>query len=121
VTLPKKPRELREDLLDLRAAASRIGSQFGPAYDYAYGLRRSGNGQVKVKSSGASDPTSSSYAIGGKARGLLRRCNGQVQVALRAVEAAEEALDQIYERAGPTPGPSRPATSTWSGRLLVAT
>jgi hypothetical protein len=98
VTLPRKPRELRDDLLDLRAAASRIGKEYGPAYDYAYGLRRSGNGQVKVRSSGRPDPTSSSYATGGKARGLLRRCNGQVQAALRAVEAAEEALDEIYEQ-----------------------
>jgi hypothetical protein len=96
--VPKKPRAPADDLIELRAAAERIGKGYGPAYDYAYGLRRSGNGQVKVQSSGPSDPTSSSYAIGGKARGLLRRCNSQVQVALRAVEAAEEALDRIYDQ-----------------------
>jgi hypothetical protein len=98
VTLPRKPRELADDLIDLRAAASRIGKEYGPAYDYAYGLRRSGNGQVSVRSSGRPDPTSSTYTIGGKPRGLLRRVNSKVQAALRALEAAEEALDHIYEQ-----------------------
>jgi hypothetical protein len=95
VTPPRKPRELADDLSDLRAAASRIGKEYGAAYDYAYGLRRSSNGQVKVKTA-ATDPTSSTYTIGGKSRGLLRRVNSKVQVALRALEDAEEALDEMY-------------------------
>jgi hypothetical protein len=41
VTLPRKPRDLAADLIDLRAVAARIGKEYGPAYDYAYGLRRS--------------------------------------------------------------------------------
>jgi hypothetical protein len=97
VTLPKKPRELGEDLIDLRTAAARIGREYGPAYDYAYGLRRAGNGQIKVKTA-ASDPTSTAYAAGGRTRGLLRRLNSKVQAALREIEGAEAALDAIYEQ-----------------------
>jgi hypothetical protein len=96
VTLPRKPRDLADDLIDLRAAAARIGKEYGAAFDYAYGLRRSGNGQVTVKTP-TSDPTSTAYAAGGNSRGLLRRCSGKVQAALRALEDAE-ALGDMYEQ-----------------------
>jgi hypothetical protein len=97
VTLPKKPRELGKDLLDLRAAAARIASEYGPPTTSPTASGAPATDRRQGKSS-EGDPTSSSYATGGKARGLLRRCNSQVQIALRAIEAAEEALDRIYEQ-----------------------
>ena len=93
----EKRRDLGDDLVELRATCARLGKGYGPAYDYAYGLRRSGNGQVKVKTA-ATDPTSTTYATGGRTRGLLRRLNSKVQAALRDIEDAEAALDEIYEQ-----------------------
>jgi hypothetical protein len=113
VTAPKKPRDLGDDLVELRATAARIGKGYGPAYDYAYGLRRSGNGQVKVKTPDT-DPTATTYAAGGRTRGLLRRLNSKVQAALERSRPPRLPWTRSTSR-GSTYGTFRPATCPWPG------
>jgi hypothetical protein len=99
VTPPRKPRDFREEIIDLKGELDELLKGYSGAYDEAYwppGRRSAGGGGHKAHDE--TDPTSATFAARGRVRGLLRRLNRKVTRMVEIAGEARDTLDEIFEQ-----------------------
>jgi hypothetical protein len=99
VTPPRKPRDFREEIIDLKGELDELLKGYEDAYDEGYwppGRQSLGGGGHKAHDD--TDPTSDVFAARGRARGNLRRINSKVNLMMRVVGEARDTLDEIFEQ-----------------------
>ncbi|MGH2683011.1 MAG: hypothetical protein ACRDIX_07240 [Actinomycetota bacterium] len=97
MTPPRKPRDFREEIIDLKGALDELLKAYPDAHEYGYWppSRGGGGGHVSHEDT---DPTSATFAARGRVRGLLRKINGKVNLMVRVAGEAQDTMDDIFEQ-----------------------